>query len=133
MSRRSKNTVPKIVMEREQAIAALERRRTWAQRLDVKNINTHGRAEQTTLNDFKKRCRAALKWTYEQLREHRFEIEVPYGGRPDCPALVETQLDEQLAILKLDTRKTLTITEDNENLQIFWLLTYDERAKAKAC
>lgn len=125
--------MPKIVMEREDAIAALERRRTWAQRLDVKKARAHARAEQAALNDFKKRCRAALRWTYAQLREHRFEIEVPYNGRPDCPALVETQLDEQLAILKLDSRKTVTITEDNENRHIFWLLTYDERAKAKAC
>lgn len=125
--------MPKIVMEREQAIAALERRRTWAQRLDAKNTRKHARAEQAVLADFKKRARGALKWTYEQLREHNFEVDVPYRTRPECPALVESRLDEQLAILKLDTRVTVTLTEDNENRHIFWLLTYDENAKATAC
>lgn len=124
---------PKIVMDREELIAALEARRPWAQRLDEKNLKAHATAEQRALTQFQKRCREALKWDYEALKEHSFEVEVNYRDRPSCPNSVEVSLDNQLAALKLDQRKTVTVTDTNENSRIYYLLTHDERRKAEMC
>lgn len=125
--------MPKIVIDREQLLVELEERRAWAQRLDAKNIHDHARKEQAALVGFKKRCREALKWTYEELRAHNFEVGVKYSTRPDCPEIVEEKLDRALAIVRLDNRKSLTLTEGGECYELFWLLTHDENAKVKAC
>lgn len=126
-------SAPKIVIPRTELIDALEARRPWAQKLDEKNLKNHAAAEQRALAQFQKRCREAQKWDYAALKQHNFEVEVPYRERPDCPNSVEVSLDNQLAALKLDQRKTITVSDSNENARIYWLLTHDERKKASVC
>lgn len=130
---RYSESVPKIVLAREDLIAALEARRTWAQRMDARAIAKHEKAEKAAVVSFHKSCREALKWDYNAIKEHSYKLDLDYRDRPECPASIEQSLDHQLSVLRLDQRKTITVSDGNENSRIFWLLTHDERAKKDVC
>lgn len=125
--------MPKVVMGRVELIEALEGRRSWARKYDQKRLRDHQRQEKVALKIWRERCRAALSWDYKQLEEENFEIKVPYNERTSCPNSAEVSLDTALDVLKLDNRATITLTDQNENHKILWLLTHDEDRKLEVC
>jgi hypothetical protein len=124
---------PRIVLSHDELIAALEARRGWAERYDKANERAHKAEENRVLAEFRARLEEALHWTYAELKEHHWEIEVPYMRRPECPASAVALLDQVLTGLALDRRKTLTVSDSNDMSRVHWLLTFDETAKVEVC
>lgn len=124
---------------KEQLIERLEARRPWAQRLDAAALVEHRKAEKTYLVDFRAICREALKWDYEQVKEHggtvRIEDRANYGRRPpSCPSLTEARLDRELAVVRaMRDGARVVIKEGGGWALIWWLLTHDESIKDEAC
>lgn len=121
-------------MTREQLIEALEERRPWAEQLDARNLAEHQRAEADFLKQFRAACREAAKWTYEEAKEHGFNVGLNgnSSSAPSCPRSVSAQLDAAIrwaAIrwARADKRVRVTLRPDNSG-SVHWLLTHDENA-----
>lgn len=113
---------------------ALEARRAWAVALDKKLIAKHAAAEKKSLVEFREKCRAALKWTYEEMK-----VKTGYGNRlfelprrPDCPRSAASMLEHALLEVSRDGRSRYRITEKAFR-NIHYLLSYDETAKPDVC
>lgn len=133
--------------KKEQLIAALEARRPWARAYDKVRLKEHRAAEKATYKAWQQSLRDALKWSYERAEEEHFNVSLPKYDRykrPRCPEGVEQNLDRALALVETDGRARYTLsnlpasrrnysTNNLSDQDLYWLLTFDENAKADIC
>lgn len=140
-----------VFSSKEKLLAALEARRPWAEQLDVRQAIEHKKAEARALERYRKSvrdtrkeylefCKKALEADYATVKR-----ETAYGGkldreprirRPDipaCPRSTVQMLDQAIAQVKADGRKTYRLTAKGHFCRIHYLLSYDETAKQDVC
>jgi hypothetical protein len=122
-----------IRMKRDEMLAALEARRSWAKALDAKNEAKHKLEEKAFFKRFRENLRAAIKWDYETARKNWFSVD-RVQGRPTCPSSTEAQLDHAIRQVTADSRKHLVAREQPRGAdRLHYLLTHDETVKANVC
>jgi len=125
-------SVKLMFKSKEALLEALEARRSWAEKLDVKSTREHAKAELKCVNEFRKRLKDAVNWDYKQLKAHNFEVEIDYTFRPECPISYVSELDNAIAQVKNDGRSKFRITSNNFP-KVLFVLTYNENAKQDVC
>lgn len=111
---------------------ALEARRPWAVALDKKNKVAHEAKEKAVLRTFKERARAALKWSYADLKANNWGIDITWRDRPSCPQSAVEMLDRTIAFIQRDGRKRFKVTESGFR-SAHYLLSFDENKKPDVC
>lgn len=115
----------------KELIEALEARRQWAERLDATHLAAHRAAEKKALQDFRAKCREAIRWDYPTLKKEMFRVSV--DQRPYCPLSVVTSLNATIRVVKASRQARFTIASTGTWHRAFYLLTHDENAKVEMC
>jgi hypothetical protein len=120
----------KLTFTKEELLAALESKRATYEALDKAALAQHKKEEVAYLAKFKQSCRDALKWTYEEAKSHRFEVNrKSYDHGPSCPHSKVSQLDRVIASVRLSPKRTMTVSPDGNNSDVYRALTLDVEPK----
>lgn len=79
-----------ITLDKVDIVAKLKTQLAAAKAFDKQSAADHKKAESEYLNQFRDRCRAAVKWSYAEAKEHDFDPTGRKGWRdpsrlPDAP------------------------------------------------
>lgn len=120
--------------KKDDFIAALEARRPWAQAWDKRVTDKHKADEKKALDGYRAKLRANLKLSYQELAGRRRGGEV-WLHQPDCPRLVEPQLDQTIRAVRYGSQQVYTLNSDRHSTwgNAYWLLTHDETEATTPC
>jgi phenylalanyl-tRNA synthetase alpha subunit len=101
-------------------------------------VSDHKQAEKDYLAEWKRACREAAKWNYEQAKEAGFSLpfDKSYRGRPSCPTPVVEHLDRILFFLGKTQQKRFTVTDDyryDDLSHAYRILTLDAPTVKAVC
>lgn len=119
---------------KEAFIAALQERRAFWHDYDERRTIEHKAQEEMWLNKARATLRSRLEWGYDDWKKgDRYSGSVALGSFPECPVLMEAQLDSVLSVLKLTQSKLFRVTRDGVWGNAHKLLTWDPYAPKTVC
>lgn len=109
---------------RTSLIELLESRRPMWDRYDKQRIIEHRSAEKEALETFRARLKEAAKWDYKTAAKHSFRTGLNSSG-PTCPIPLVPELDRIIAMLKIDSRKAISLEPNGRESRLYWFATHD--------
>src|SRR5688572_1751226 len=112
------DTLPPIKFtKKDQLVAALEARRSWAEQYDKKRLAEHKKAEQAEMQRVRDAAKTVARMTYADMKalyekdRYSDDLRIQFDP-PSCPTSMVAALDKMLNAVQQSHQETWTVRAD---------------------
>jgi hypothetical protein len=122
-----------LYMPKEEVLSRLNAQLPAAEKQDKAAKEKHLKDEAVALKLFKERLREALKWDYQTMKRHKFEIELPWKARPDCPVPRADKLKRLIKEIEITSTRRFKLSNNGAYSHIHAEIIRDLPAEKSIC
>lgn len=122
-----------ISITRDALLDKLRENQELAKADDILAKKKHEQDEQRAVKLFREKLTAAMKWTYPEMKKRRFEVELGYDSRPECPKAELPKIQRVIQEVLLDKREAYTLAPNTDVFDAVLWLPKAKRPKPDMC